>query len=120
MLVVQSNLYILLDDRSTELMRMVVAIQSPFVLTLAFFMFYQMSELNSMGKRLLIPRMDYIIHRMNVTNKLKLKCSNVREMIATDHIAISMASIFMLNRFEIIRSFMQILNNIFLLIDVNR
>ena len=116
------QIYILIDSRSSNYLRALVLYEIPSMCMILFVNFYLMSEFNSKSKWILVE-LDQCLHKIAWPGDLKIGKMTLfyqRELIASDQIAINMADIFYLVRWEIVKTIFQMVNMLFLIIDVNR
>lgn len=117
--------YLLIDYRTSDFLRGLVLEEIPFIGLILFVCVFLMSQLNSTSKHIL-TELDTVLHsRISRTGNegsvvSKLTLIEQREMIATDQIALNLGDIAYLTRHEIISTIFQMVNYLFLIIDVNR
>lgn len=118
----QFQAYILLDFRTSSVVRTVVLSELPFMGLLIFTNFYLMSQLNVKSKRIL-PQLDCCLHRLQWPRSqvvFKLTLMETRASLAEDGVAVKLGDIHRVTRLQVLATFRLLLADLFLLIDFNR
>lgn len=119
------DVYLIIDYRTSDFLRALVLDEIPFIGLILFVSAFLMSQLNAKSKGILTELDTVLHHRLLRTANggsvvCKLTLIEQREMIATDQIALNVGDIAYLTRQEMISTIFQMVNYLFLIIDVNR
>lgn len=114
-------LYLSFDDRSSPLIRTIAIIGVGFIGGSAYIAFVFMCEVNSNSKRL-IPKLNHYLFRTNHPTNIsrKLFLSETKQLIADNAISVNMGDIFQMTRLVLVYSVFNLMQNVFLIIELNR
>lgn len=122
-IVLEFNVFIIVDSSSSAFMRFMVLAEIPFLLCFIFLNLYLMTDLNSNSKSIL-PELDSCLHRVCWSKKTIVKCklalAEKRSLVAADCVAVNLGGVNQLTRAVMGLAFMKMLFDIFLIIDFNR
>lgn len=113
--------YILIDGRTSSVVRTIVLSELPFIGVLVFINFYLASKTNSSSKRIL-PQLDVALYRLcwpRAQMSFKLTLMETRATLADDGLAVNLADVNQLTRVQVGATFKRMLSDLFLIIDLN-
>lgn len=119
--VIESNLFLVLSRPTKPVMRMSAIFGSGIIISIFCFTFILMTELNSTSKRLLpVVNLALVKGQLKQTRPTqKLALAETQYVIGANRFSISLGDIFFMTRLQLLRAGFSIVQNIFLIIDLN-
>lgn len=121
--VIDFNLYLVISRSTGPLLRVIASCMGSIFATDLYLAFALMARLNSKSKRLL-PSVNYCLFRVvpllpgrNPTSRLAL--AETQHMIASDRLSLNMGDVFRMTRLQLLLAVFNIIQNVFLIIDLN-